>query len=238
MQKRSLRTFIAYKSLSFQESDGKINATSYLCLAQKNAYFPKCRIIPLVRLENSLSSLWAPSGTLNLSVLTTMCSLLREIQYTANMWPRGLCVWVCMLDILWSWTLNSAKTIIEAALRTSLRGLSNAQVHRLSWSLPSSPLPLIDMENNFLRRTKMAPTASWRLWIKTAFDDHIVWMLAGSFTLDLPPNKRGWHSSYTPICWFLPFRPSSFIANSCCDGAHVAKCASVVGGCLEFSRQS
>lgn len=28
------------------------------------------------------------------------------------------------------------------------------------------------------------------------------------------------------------------VASSCCDGAHVAKRASVVGGCSEFSRQS
>lgn len=106
------------------------------------------------------------------------------------------------LNVLWYWTLNSAKNKIEATTVKHLTGFRAGCLHLCFLWLTT--------ESAFTRTTKMLPTASWRAWIKNKFDSHIVWSLAGLFFLPLPPNKRGWHSSYSPICWFLSFPPCSF----------------------------
>lgn len=83
----------------------------------------------------------------------------------------------------------------------------------------------------------MVPTASWWLRIKTVLDGNIVWVLAGSLcvcaSLSLsPPTKE---NDIPPTSPSVDFSHSLLVAlkifaNSCCDGAYIAKRASVVGG--------
>lgn len=136
----------------------------------------------------------------------------------------ALCVWVLTLDVLWSWIL--LRIWLKLYWELIYGTCQKHAVQILSSVLPSSPLTLIDMKNNFLRRTKMAPTASWRPWIKTNFDSHIVWMLAGLFALspslsvplslltketDTPPTPPSVDFSHSPLVLLKIF------ANRCCQ---------------------
>lgn len=203
-----------------------------LCLSKSQQNLPACTSALLSEMNFMLFCelfLWE-LGSFRHPVLCIIHNVFsRHRAYSiASTWElRGLCVWVFMLDVFWSWTLRQIHKCI---------GFHSALLHLhflwLTWK-------------KFLLEGKNGAHCIVTGVNKTDFDRHIVWMLAGLFfslSLSLSPQKRLTlllhpHLLISPIPILFFYRFCQYCSCSCSNRDHIVKCANVVGGCSEFSCQ-
>lgn len=139
-----------------------------LCLSKSQQNLPACASTLLSEMNFMLFCelfLWELSSFRHPVLCTIHNVFSRHRAYSiAPTWElRGLCVWVFMLDVFWSWTLCQIHKCI---------GFHSALLHLhflwLTWK-------------KFLLEGKNGAHCIVTGVNKTDFDRHIVWMLAGLF---------------------------------------------------------
>lgn len=163
--------------------------------------------------NDSFSCTWAPSGTLNLCASPTTCSLFiltvccQHVQsgdlVSVRAWHSvilnsELCQdynWGCG-EHLFMRRVKCSPGFHEPAFISTSFDWRGKQF--LKEDKNGAHCIVTAANKNSLRRSHCVNVG------------RLVRSLTLSLSLSLPPNKRDWHSSYTPICWFLPLPPCSF----------------------------